>query len=521
MKRVLACFLSALLLLSCAPLTMAEERTGEPIKLNLFSLNGDYNTANGEEAKKAVEEAIWRDLGIPVDLNMITSDSFSTDQIAVKVTAGELDAISSNMPLTTWNTFIQKHMLIPLDDLLAQYGQDILAQVDSKLWDPYKVDGKIYLIPIQAPVPFYCSTWVRMDLFRKYGIDTVPATVSELLEGIRTVVNNEPDLVGLTGGHITWIYNSGPMNFHLVDADGNQTLTNAEGTAMVNHYATDLGITVYWEDEGFKQWLQRQVDAYASGILDPEIFTTTFDHADQLKASDRVVCIGDSYGFQSTADKKAGLNPDTPLAEGAKPQEWVLLSNLVNDINGGATTWQYGYETGMFIGLVASTEHPEEVIKVLNWCCASRENWALANYGIEGKHYTYTDDGKIKFVRDGSDNKVVSGGLGGMVGNLYSDWWVPLTENFEGTDWKKIFEPAPTTQTWIACDGFINYQFETDATSRADMQTIASEALVNIITGKVELQAGLDEMVKNLKQAGYDQWYAEKNAQYCEGMGIK
>ena len=53
------------------------------------------------------------------------------------------------------------------------------------------------------------------------------------------------------------------------------------------------------------------------------------------------------------------------------------------------------------------------------------------------------------------------------------------------------------------------------------MQTIASEALVNIITGKVELQAGLDEMVKNLKQAGYDQWYAEKNAQYCEGMGIK
>lgn len=312
MKRVLACFLSALLLLSCAPLTMAEERTGEPIKLNLFSLNGDYNTANGEEAKKAVEEAIWRDLGIPVDLNMITSDSFSTDQIAVKVTAGELDAISSNMPLTTWNTFIQKHMLIPLDDLLAQYGQDILAQVDSKLWDPYKVDGKIYLIPIQAPVPFYCSTWVRMDLFRKYGIDTVPATVSELLEGIRTVVNNEPDLVGLTGGHITWIYNSGPMNFHLVDADGNQTLTNAEGTAMVNHYATDLGITVYWEDEGFKQWLQRQVDAYASGILDPEIFTTTFDHADQLKASDRVVCIGDGYGFQSTADKKAGLNPAHP-----------------------------------------------------------------------------------------------------------------------------------------------------------------------------------------------------------------
>ncbi len=513
MKRFLACVLAALMVFSCLSIAMAEERTGEPIVLKLFSLNGDYNTANGAAAKKAVEDAIWKDLGINVELNMMTSDSFNTDQLAVKITAGELDALSSNMPTTSWNAFIEKGILLPLDELLAQHGQDILAQVDDKLWDPYKVDGKTYLIPIQSPVPFYCGTWLRMDLFRKYGINEVPTTVSELIEGIKVVLENEPDYIGMTGGHLSWLYNSGPMNFHLEDANGNQTLTNAEGTGMVNWYPTDTGLNVFWEDENFKAWLQRQVDAYADGVIDPEIFTTTFDHANQLFAADRVVCIGADYNLQSWIDSKN--------AELEQPMEWVFLTHLVNDINNAPTTWQYGYETGMFIGLVASTEYPEEIIKVLNWCCANTDNFALATYGVEGTDWTYDENGKIAFTLDGSGNRVVSGGLGGMVGNLYSDWWMPLTTNYVGSEWNKVYAEEPTTMTWINSDGFYNYQYETDATAMTDMQTIASEAMVNIITGKVGLEEGLEKMAKNLKAAGYDDWYAEKNAQYCEAMGIK
>ena len=95
------------------------------------------------------------------------------------------------------------------------------------------------------------------------------------------------------------------------------------------------------------------------------------------------------------------------------------------------------------------------------------------------------------------------------------------TYSYYGTEWEKIFEGPPTTVTWSNCDGFVNYQYEVDPTAITDMETIASEAMVNIITGKIGLDEGLDKMVKQLDQAGYEEYYAEKNAQYCEAMGIQ
>lgn len=519
-KRLLVCLVALAMILGTVPLAQAQERTGKPIELTFFSLNGDYNTAKGEEARKAVEDAIWRDLGINCTLNIITSDSFSDDQISVKIAAGELDAISSNMNITKWQTFISKGVLLPLDDLLAENGQDIQAQIDPKLWDPYKVDGKTYLIPVQSPVPFYCGTWLRMDLFRKYGIDKTPETVSELIDGLEIVCKNEPDMIGITAGHISWIYNSGMLNYHRVDQAGNQTFTNDAGDAMENYMTNEI-MPVFWEDENFKAHLQRSIDLYAQGILDPEIFTTTFDHANQLVAANRVACIGEAYGFQTTADRKAGLYPDEYPVEPGKEQEWVFLTNLVNDINGAPTTWRYGYETGMFVGIVATTKYPQEVTKILNWICASEKNYALACWGVEGEHWNYDEDGKVERVKDDSGNNVVKGGLGGLLGNIYADWWVPLTEKFIGTEWTKIQADPPTTKTWMVCDGYINYSYETDASTRTDLQTISQEAIVNIITGKVEMESGLQKMVKDLERAGYEQWYNEKNEQYCAGMSIQ
>lgn len=321
MKKTLCLILTAILVLLMLPAAVAE---GEPIELTFFSLNGDLSSARGEAVMDVVEAKILEDTGINCNINIISSDSFDTSMIALKVAAGELDLISSNMPWTEWQTFISKGMLIEIDDLLDQYGANIRTAIDSKLWDTYKVDGKTYVIPVQSPVPFYCGTWVRMDLLEKYGYD-VPTTVGELIEALTTVCANEPDMIGMTAGHISWIYNSGPLQYHPVDAEGNYTSANADGTAMREYVPTTTGQIIWFDDEGLKQSLQRSADLYASGVLDPEIFTTTFDHADQLVAADRVVCVGNSYSFQRTADEK----PE---------QKWVFLTNLVNDINGGATT---------------------------------------------------------------------------------------------------------------------------------------------------------------------------------------
>lgn len=519
-KRLLSVCLTVLLVATAlSGVAFASERTGEPITLNIYSINsGTSEPAKYAEAKEAIEQKIWEDLGINADITMIGSDSFSSEQIPVKIAAGELDAMYTNtITMAAFQDFVNKGILLPLDDLLAQYGQNVTAQIDPKLWDPYKFGGKTYLIPVQAPVPFYCSTWLRMDLLRKYGIDKVPETVSELVEDIKAVQAHEPDLIGMAAGHVSWICNSGPFNYHRVNADGNMTRRNDAGTAMEKFIGTDY-FPIYWEDENCKRTLQRLADTYKEGVLDPEFFTTTFDHANELVSSDRVICVGESYGFQPTADRKAGLDPAYPVEPG-KEQEWVHLSNLVNDINGAPTTWQYAYEVGGFISIISTTKHPEEIMKIFNWICASNDNYALSNWGVEGTHWNYTEDGHVKFVKDDADKNVVGGEIGELFENIRSDWWVPLTSAYYGTEWKKIFDVPPTTRTWTNEDGFINYQFKTDPTAITDMTTIANEAFVNIVTGAVGVDEGLAQMVSDLEKAGYDDYYAEYNEQYMKGMG--
>lgn len=276
---------------------------------------------------------------------------------------------------------------------------------------------------------------------------------------------------------------------------------------MREYVPTTTGQIIWFDDEGLKQSLQRSADLYASGVLDPEIFTTTFDHADQLVAADRVVCVGNSYSFQRTADEK----PE---------QKWVFLTNLVNDINGGATTWSYSYEVGMHIGIVATTKYAAEIVQIIDWICASQENYALATWGVQGTDWDYDEDGYIERFRDESGNYLYSGGLGGIISNIMSDWYGPLIEKYDGTEWNKIYMGPPETVTWSTDDSFVNYSYETDPTVITDFQTMADEAMVNIVTGAIPVEEGLAQLYEDINSIGWADWYAEKNEQYCAALGI-
>lgn len=509
MKKFLSVLLIALMLLPCLPVVASAE--GEPIEFNWFSLNGAGGSLNYDAGMEAIQAKILEDTGINCKIHLISSDSFDTSMLAMKVAAGELDLISSNMSWNDWQTYIQKGILLPLDDLLNEYGSNIYEQIDSKLWDAYKVNGTTYVIPVQAPCPFYCSTWVRMDLLEKYGFE-VPNTVSELFDAISTVVANEPDLVGYTGGHISWYFNSGALQYHPVDAEGNMTHMNADGTAMANYFPTSTGQCFWFDDPNMVEYLEKVAEWYASGTLDPEMFTTTFDHANSLINQGRVIAMG--QGGAQRRDE----NPE---------EKWVNLSNLVNDFNGGATTWAYSYEVGMHIGIVSTTKYAEEMVKVVDWLCASEENWLLSNYGVEGVDWNWEEreDGTtyIQRTKTEDNNHTFSGGPGGIISNIRADFQDSISKGYENAEAtyedSKRYMGAPETLTWYNDDAFISYQ-PIDSTVVADLTTIADEMLTKIVTGEIGAAEGVEQCLKMLKSAGYDEWYENQNRQYCEAFGL-
>jgi ABC-type glycerol-3-phosphate transport system substrate-binding protein len=509
MKKILSGLLVTLVLMSCLPIMASAE--SEPIELNWFSLNGAGGSLNYEAGMEAIEAEILKDTGINCKINMISSDSFDTSMLAMKVASGELDLISSNMPWNDWQGYIQKGILLDIGQLLDKHGANIYAQIDPKLWDPYKVKGATYVIPVQAPVPFYCSTWVRMDLLEKYGFG-VPNTTGELMDAVATVVANEPDMVGFTSGHISWFFNSGALQYHPVDAEGNMTRTNEEGTAMAHHFETSTGQTLWFDDPNMAAHLDKVAGWYANGAIDPELFTTTFDHADSLLKAGRVVVTGNSA---------AARQNDYP------EEKWVNLTHLVNDFNGGATTWAYSYEVGMHIGIISTTKYAEEIIRIIDWLCASEENYLLSNYGVEGVDYNWVEreDGTTYIERNKTEdnNLTFTGGPGGIIQNIRADFQNSIKKGYEDKqaayEDSKCFMDEPTTKVWYANDAWVAYD-AFDSTMVADMTTIADEMFTKIVCGEIGAEEGLTQCFEMLKSAGYEEWYEHKNAQYCEAFGL-
>lgn len=116
-KRLLSVCLTVLLVATAlSGVAFASGRTGEPIPLNIYSINsGTSESAKYAEAKEAIEQKIWEDLGINADITMIGSDSFSSEQIPVKIAAGELDAMYTNtITMAAFQDFVNKGILLPL-----------------------------------------------------------------------------------------------------------------------------------------------------------------------------------------------------------------------------------------------------------------------------------------------------------------------------------------------------------------------------------------------------------------------
>ena len=95
--------------------------------------------------------------------------------------------------------YAKEGLLVPLDDLLAKYGKDILENMPENAWQHVKVDGKIYGIPSVYFYPVEGKDsipnrvlWVRRDWSNNLGIAD-PVTLPEFTEMLRAFTFDDPD----------------------------------------------------------------------------------------------------------------------------------------------------------------------------------------------------------------------------------------------------------------------------------------------------------------------------------------
>ena len=267
---------------------------------------------------------------------------------------------------TNFNLMLGEGALMDITDLLKTHGSNITEAITT-LWPATTVDGRIYAIPATAAQPMSLpnSMVARMDLLRAIGYDELPTTLDGFTKMLEDIKAAYPDMIPLAASQ-SWMMTNISSAFNLVG----------------EYQLIDDKIVHLTDNPNLEAYMAYMQDLYSRGLLDAEMpAVTANDMRSKWSSSKAVIMYGGWGGVETPIGALRQLVPE---------MEYAVLP-LLEDANGqvhaevkfGAT--QYG-------AIPVTSEHPEEAMDAIN-NLIQIDNFTEIVLGIEGVHYTVTEDG--------------------------------------------------------------------------------------------------------------------------------
>ena len=137
MKKFLALFLSLAMLLSMASFAVADELPTITIMFH------GSNVTDDTEVLEKVNEYIADKVGAKLDVIWGTWGDFDEKVVNTLVSAdSSVDMVfTCSWSADEYNTFAKNGYFLKLDDLIAEYGADLVATLPEKLMDAARIEG--------------------------------------------------------------------------------------------------------------------------------------------------------------------------------------------------------------------------------------------------------------------------------------------------------------------------------------------------------------------------------------------
>lgn len=268
MKKILAVLLVLSMLLA-VPLTgLAEQKD-----FVLFTPWANTSTDEDLEMVRTAIEEYVADLELNLDWIVVPTDG-SLEKLNVMLNSQEkLDAVTMN--IGDANQYASNNMCMPLNDLLEEYGQNLLKYIPEEAWIPCtNTKGEIVFLP-----DYYQWRWqgcaIRTDLLAEQGLE-MPTTIAELENVMEVFKNAYPDMIPATG--LPWF--SDPFLQGVVSGQASQQtewVLNDEGKVVPSmtlpSYKNMIALYRKWVDNGW---------------YDPEFMSGSDDSQTLLWTSGRV-----------------------------------------------------------------------------------------------------------------------------------------------------------------------------------------------------------------------------------------
>lgn len=310
-----------------------------------------------------------------VDLQIIATDYANYPQkMQMVISSGEEYDICWT---SSWNNNyydnVNKNAFIPMDELLEKEAPELLASMDTSIWDAVRVKGNIYGVPSQQIFPKQNYVVIVKEYADKYGLDVSKVRkLSDLEEFFKAVKEDNPDMYPFAAS------SNGLMGKHNV-ALGYESIVsvNIPGAVKIG----DDGLKVYnqFESEEVKEFYEMMYRWEQEGLVRKDAVTVADNAVPDMKAGKHIAAINATYkpGVETLESGNFG-GKEVVFATLSEP--YLATENLVSSLNAVSQT----------------SKHPELAVQFLNLVNTDKDLYNLLCFGVEGTHYILNEDGTVK-----------------------------------------------------------------------------------------------------------------------------
>ncbi|MCJ8010437.1 ABC transporter substrate-binding protein [Paenibacillus sp. KQZ6P-2] len=359
--------------------TTSSKESNEPLKLTIFDKNV------GDPFNNPVAQEITKRTGVTVEVQQPTGNP--AEKLNLMLASNDLpDVLMIDRGSDIMNKYIATGAIIPLNDLIDEYGPNIKKMYGDTLQKTRHTDGKNYYLP----------NWYGLEQYPIFGFLMRMDLLKEL--GVEGKVNNGE---AFTADEFVDLLTRFKEKYPTIDGKPTIPITlNGENMgAVTGTFKGMFGIMPYYEVNGelqkdirdpqYLEMIKFMNSLYTKGLLDKEWVTLKTKQYEEKLAGGNVFATADTSWNVVPSNDLLKADAQDPSTKDDK--QFYQYKVVAPGVDPAKTTYSPKSSLGWDGATISKTnKDPVRTIKFLDFL-ASEEGQYLMMWGIEGVHWDMKD----------------------------------------------------------------------------------------------------------------------------------
>jgi putative aldouronate transport system substrate-binding protein len=511
MKALRRSVLLALLLAAVLPFAFAggDGEGGSSAKATevIFRSGGPGKQKDAEEVWSVFNDELQKHLpGTTVKFEIIPYGEYA-DRWKLALSAGDQLDIAGRYWMQNLDVEAAKGALTPLDDLLAEYGQDIKKNLPDWALAKGITAGEIYEIPnYQIMVGMRHAIRFPEELYTKYKMRAVTDELEkqefmtqaswDLLAPYFAMAKADDNLRKGIGTPLSWLWQKG---WESVGQGG-----------AIEFYGRPIKVINKYDTESFRAVARTMANAYEAGYIRRDVLAMDNPRVDDGKPDGTIAWVHSTW---------QGEEKDS-AADSTRYGYPIRVVSVVKD-------WRVSYaHTATNLTIPSTTKNPEKAMQVMNLLQSEggSDLYNMLTWGLEGKHYNVVSEGP-------GMKRIETIGYAGQ-GNADSPYglhkWAIGNTQFS---WLTQSDPDDYIDLWLNANGKANASQlmgwvpdpNPTKTEEAQIAAVIKEFENTLVYGALgeDWEATYEEFLAKLDAAGIDRVISEYQSQIDAWLASK